>query len=101
MTNEEIQRIMEFIIQQQEQFAGNMEKAEGRMKQAEERMNRLEGAFVGLFNIVNETAKAQKELTETVSQLAEAQAHTDERLNIFINVVERYISEGRNGKSQG
>ena len=101
MTNEEIQRTMEFIIQRQEQFAENMDKAE-------HRMNRLEGAFVGLFNMVNETAKAQKELAEQVKALKESQARTDERLaetnerlNAFINVVERYISEGRDGSQPG
>jgi septal ring factor EnvC (AmiA/AmiB activator) len=90
MNNEEIEKMMEFIIKRQEGFAENMEKAEARM-------NRLEGAFVGVFNIVTENTKALKELTEKVNQLTEAQAHTDERLNIFITTIERYISERRNG----
>ncbi len=94
MTNEEIQKMMEFIIKRQENFAENMDKAETRM-------SRLEGAFVGVFNIVSETVKAQKELTETQKELAEAQKHTDERLSSLINTFERYLSERRNGKSQG
>lgn len=100
MTNDEIQKMMEFVIKQQESFAGNMEKAD-------ERMNRLEGAFVGLFNIVSETVKVQRDLlesqkmiAESQKELAESQKHTDERLNALINTVERYISEGRNGNSQ-
>lgn len=101
MTNEEMQRMMEMIINSQEVFAGNMEKAEARM-------SRLETAFVGLFNIVNETAKtqkelagSQKELAEAQKELAAAQRHTDERLNALINTVERFISEGRNGQPRG
>jgi hypothetical protein len=94
MTNEEIQRTMEFIIKQQESFAESMEKADGRM-------NRLESAFVTIFNMVTETAKAQKELTEKVNALAEAQANTDERLNILITTVERYFNDKRNGESRG
>ncbi len=97
MTNEEIQKVLEFVIKQQEGFAVNMEKADARM-------NRLEGAFVGVFNMVSETVKTQKELAESQKQLAgshqklvEAQARTDERLNVLINTVERYIV-GRNGK---
>ena len=93
MTNEEIQKTMDFIIKQQEHFAESMEKADSRM-------NRLESAFVTIFNMVTETAKAQKELTEKVSALAEAQASTDDRLNIFITTVERYISDRRNGESR-
>ena len=53
-------------------------------------------------------ASAQEQLTAQMHELTEAQkrtdaklAETDERLNIFINVVERYISERRNGQAQG
>jgi len=45
---------MEFIIKQQESFAESMELADGRM-------NALERAFVSIFSIVTETAKALKE----------------------------------------
>ena len=97
MTNEELQKRLEFIINQQESFAENMEKADARM-------TRLEGGFVGLFNVVNETVKVQKELAEVQKEMAEsqivlveAQTRTDERLNILIGTVERYI-EGRNGQ---
>lgn len=92
MTNEELRRLMEFIVKRQEGFAENMDKADVRM-------TRLEGAFVGLFNIVNETAKAQKEVSESQKSLVEVQRHTDERLNILINTVERYV-QGPNGRSQ-
>lgn len=108
MTNEEMQRMLEMIINRQEIFSDNMEKAEARM-------NRLESAFVGLFGIVTETVKAQKELTESQKELAASQKelvesqkelaeslkHTDERLSALINTVERYISDGRNGQSRG
>jgi phage-related minor tail protein len=43
------------------------------------------------------TVKVDK-LTDKVDGLAEAQAHTDEGLNNLIAVVDRYISEGREGK---
>ena len=99
MTNDEIQRTMEFIIKQQESFAESMEQADGRM-------NRLERAFIGIVEIVADTVKSLKELTGKVDSLAEkmdtlvdAQANTDDRLNIFITTVERYISNRRNGES--
>lgn len=92
MTNEEIQKLMEFVVQRQEVFAENMDKAEKRMSQ-------LERGFVSLFNLVNETAKIQKELAESQKELQVRQSHTDDRLSALINVVERFISEGRNGAS--
>jgi hypothetical protein len=45
-------------------------------------------------------AEAQKRIEEKLNALIEAQAESAERLNIFINVVERHISEGQNGKKQ-
>jgi len=38
-------------------------------------------------------------ISETVAQVSENGRATDERLNALINIVERQISEGRNGKS--
>lgn len=55
MSDEELRKMMEFIVKRQEVFADNMDKAEVRM-------NCLESAFVGLFNVVNETANNQKSL---------------------------------------
>jgi chromosome segregation ATPase len=37
-------------------------------------------------------------LTAKLQELAESQKKTEERLNVFIDVLERYIREGRNGK---
>jgi hypothetical protein len=96
MTNEEIQKVMEFIIKQQESFAEGMERMRESHERAEERTGKLETAFVSLFNIVADIAKAQKELTVKMTELAEAQAHTDQRLNVIIDIIE----QGRNGKSQ-
>lgn len=88
MTNEEIQKLMEFIIKQQESLAEAMTKAESRT-------SRLETATVNLYNTVTEIGKAQKDLTLKMAELAEAQAHTDQRLNVLIDIIE----QGRNGKS--
>ncbi|HWS54887.1 MAG TPA: hypothetical protein VN228_12200 [Pyrinomonadaceae bacterium] len=90
MTNEEIQRVMEFVVKQQESFADNMAKSE-------ERTANLERAFVGLFNLVTDIGKAQKALTERVAELAEAQAHTDRRVNALIDIIE---DQRRDGRSQ-
>ncbi|MCA1618053.1 MAG: hypothetical protein LC795_01815 [Acidobacteria bacterium] len=104
MTNEEIQRVMEFIIKQQESFAEGMERMRRSQEMAEERIGQLETAAVHLYNAatdlnntVNELGRAQTDLTVKMTELAEAQAHTDQRLNAIIDI----ISQGRDGKSQG
>jgi uncharacterized NAD-dependent epimerase/dehydratase family protein len=90
--------------------------------QAEKRISELEQALVAGVNLVNnlhermgELAKAQKELAEAQkkaeaemvefrAKIAESHARhneTNERLDIFIDVLERYITESRNGKPKG
>jgi ClpP class serine protease len=100
MTNEEIQRMMEFIIKQQESLSEKLERFSDKLEQTrelhEERLSQLERAAVNLYNTVDELGKAQRVLTVKMVELAEAQAHTDQRLNVLIDIIE----QGRNGKSQ-
>jgi septal ring factor EnvC (AmiA/AmiB activator) len=93
MTNEEIQRVIEFIVKQQEQFS---EKLEQMRELHEERINGVERAVVHLYNASTELAKAHTDLAVKMTELAEAQAHTDQRLNVIIDIIE----QGRDGKSQ-
>ena len=95
MTNEEIQKTMEFIIKRQEGFAENMEQLRESHAKGEARLSRLEAAFVNLYNTVAEIGKALKGLTEKVSELVVSQAHTDQRISILIDI----LNEGRNGKA--
>ncbi len=64
MTNEEIQKVMEFIVKQQESFAESMELMRDSHVRAEERISKLEMAFVGLSDIVTNMGKAQNELAD-------------------------------------
>lgn len=105
MSEEELQKKMEFIIEQQAQLVANQGKAN-------ERLTRLENVVVRLYEDteakLNALVDAQMRTEASVAALAEAQlrtdsklAETDERLNSLITVVERYVSERRNGQSQG
>jgi predicted nuclease with TOPRIM domain len=95
MTNEEIQKAMEFIIKQQESFADGMERMRRSQEMAEERISQLETAAIHLYNTAAGSNEAQQELTKKMAELAEAQAHTDQRLNVLIDIIER----GRGGQS--
>jgi ABC-type transporter Mla subunit MlaD len=104
MANEEMQRNMEFIVSQQAQFAADIQKLGGAQVEAEARMTRIEGAVVALVDLVGKLARSQDRTDSQLAELAAAQKRTDEalaetndRLNSFINFVERYISGRQNG----
>ena len=103
MANEEMQRTMGFVVNQQARFSEGMEQLRESHAQAEKRISNLETAFVGLAGIMTDIGKAQQALAERVTQLAadiaelrEAQAHTDQRVNALIDIIERW----RNGESK-
>jgi predicted nuclease with TOPRIM domain len=93
MSNEELRKIMEFIIQRQESFANGMERMRRSQEMAEERVSQLETAAIHLHNTAAELRQAQTELALKMSELAEAQAHTDRRLSALIDI----IAQGRGG----
>ena len=118
MSNEEFEKRfekkIEFLLDQQAQFATNMQKVDERVSKVEDLMGRLAVATTAGFKEliekvatvidaqirteenVSSLAQSVSSLAERMNELAEAQAHTDQRLNVIIDI----ISEGRNGKSQ-
>lgn len=117
MDNKNLEKKMEFIIEQQAQLVVNQEKADERMTRIEDIVGRLGNVTLnGFENVeakisalvdaqikteanIGKMAAAQEQMAEAQKQMAEAQTSTDERLNLLINVVERQISEGRNGNA--
>ncbi len=116
MTNEEFQKAMEFILQQEARSSAKIdalgEKVEALadvQKGADERWTRTEEGIRALLSIaeIHEREIANlgqtmndnsRKTDERIAALSENGRATDERLNALINVVERQISEGRNGK---
>lgn len=112
MTNEEkIQKQIEFLIGQQAQFASEIQQLREVQMTTENLLGRLAAATTAGFKELNEKVSAlvdsQIQTQDSLVKIAEAQIRTDEklaetneRLNTLIAVFERYMSEGRNGKSQ-
>jgi hypothetical protein len=99
MTGEEMERAIEFILQ-------NQATLEEHVKQAEERrelVNRNLSVQIAETNkIMQLHADTQtgfiKIVTKAIGDLVEAQRRTDDRIDRLAATVERFISEGRNGK---
>jgi hypothetical protein len=102
MTNEEMNKKMEFIVEHQAKFAAELEI----MREVQATDGKLlRNGLLAVVNVVGNLARTQMSTDDRISLLTEAQARTEEsikrlteRLNIFINVVEKYI--GGNGGSE-
>lgn len=116
MTNEELEKTMQFIVEQQAQFSANFQRMEEAREKDSPRIARLEESFqllvqlaeshderlVALAEAQLRTSEQIAAINERTAEINERTAETDERLNALIAVVERYISRrGENGSAQG
>ena len=106
MTPEEIDHTMQFILEQQAQFATDILQVRDVLGEQSRLLGTQSQAIVSLVGMIGELKDVQssheKRLTtlETaMAELAAAGRETQERLNAFIVFVERYIS-GRDGGKQ-
>ena len=115
MTPEQMEQKIEFIIEQQAQFTVDIQQLKELHAQAGTRTARLEEFLFQLAQSSDARTEAltqaqirtegsvsllsqnMVDLSQKMAELAEAQAHTEQRLNALIDIV----SEGRNGKSKG
>ena len=105
MTNEEMQRAMDFMVQQQAQASARMDSVGQKLEALAETQTRNAegiGALLALAEIHEREILANAQHISAVSRdvaaLGETTRATDERLNALINAVERQISNGRNAK---
>jgi hypothetical protein len=97
MSNEELEKKMEFILEQQAQFTANLQTHDERFAQLENIVNRLAAATLEGFKDVNAKIDA---LVDSHIRLSEAQALTQESLRNLITVVDRYFSERNGGREK-
>jgi hypothetical protein len=103
MNDDEMNKKMEFIVEQRAKFAAEIEimrevqAAESQLRNEQNR--RLSDGLIGLVDIVGSLTRAQisaegriDSLAENLKRLSEAQTQTEASLKILINVVERNIS---------
>jgi ABC-type transporter Mla subunit MlaD len=103
MTDEEMNKKMEFIVEHQAKFAAELEMLRD-VHTVD--IRRLTDGVLSILDVIGTLVRAQVRTDESINRLTEALKRTDERLvrtderlaqtdgrlNIFINVVERYIS---------
>ena len=101
MTNEEMQKTMQFIVEQQAQFTVDMQKLKESQVKTDETVGQLTGVVA---HLAAETRAGFKELRGSISALVDAQIRneenikkTDEAVRNLTAVVDRYFRE-RNGQ---
>ena len=119
MTDEQFEKRMDFIVEQQAQFAAaiqKLEEAQVRREQSEartdERIQVLATVSLSFANhletlahhveeidrrlesFISETNTSFQATDEKIRKLAESQTHTDQRLDALIEIVRRQIERG-------
>jgi septal ring factor EnvC (AmiA/AmiB activator) len=92
MTSEEMERTIQFILEQQAQLTATVGRLSERVDQIAVKVDRNADGIASLLAIAEIHDRE-------IRAVDERQRATDERLNALINTVERYINEGREGKS--
>ena len=101
MTNEDRQRTMDFILQQQAQFAASIQRLEEERVRDRPRQKELEKSFQTVVHLLQiqesrldrseiDTAAVERRtsaLEASMTALAKAQAHADDRLSALIDIV--------------
>ena len=103
MTNDKFERHMQFIVEQQAQFAFDIQQLKEVQAELTTKHNHLTEALTTVVGMVGKLTQAQNRTDEKLAQaqdrtdeklleLTNKQAETDDRLNTLIGVVERYFS---------
>jgi hypothetical protein len=102
MNNEEFDRKMAFIVEQQAQFASDIQLLQASQGQLQEVVGQMGEVVTRLANV---THVGFTEVNAKINALVDAQIRTEEslirtdaNLRDFIAVVDRRFSEGKNGK---
>jgi multidrug efflux pump subunit AcrA (membrane-fusion protein) len=104
MSNEEFERYKNFILEQQAQSAVKIAQVEDSLNRMAENVKQLaENTTLlaqGTLARFESTDKRIDDVEERISALVDSQIRTEESLRNLIAVVNRYFSEGRNGKPE-
>ena len=103
MNNEDLQRKMAFIIEQQAQFASDIQRLEESQARTDQVVAQTGEIVARLANV---TLEGFKDVNAKIDALVDSQirtdenvSRTDETLRNLIALVDRYFTEGRNGRS--
>jgi uncharacterized protein involved in exopolysaccharide biosynthesis len=102
MTGEEMERALEFLLQSQANYDARLGQTNARLEQTNKQLEQTNQQIAETSRQLQAYAETQTEfiqiVTTSISRLAEAQTRSDERLDNLTALVERFISQGKDGK---
>ncbi|MGE3844182.1 MAG: hypothetical protein AB7I50_21625 [Vicinamibacterales bacterium] len=112
MSPDEVQRTMQFLLNQQAQTAAKLDRLDDTVEKLSKKTDRVIDAVMGLTGVVGNLAAQQERTGEQVRQLAEHQERTDRQLrelathqertesnlNALIAMFERHLREDQGGQ---
>ena len=104
MADDKMERTMQFIIEQQAQntvaigqLTEKVDKLTEKVDKLSDKVDRTADSVAALLTIAEIHEREITAVSEAQTRTDEQRAETDKRLNALIKIVERYISERRNG----
>jgi hypothetical protein len=94
MTYEEMQKTMQFIVEQQAQFTVDIQQLKESQVKTDENVSQLTGVVA---HLAAETRAGFEELRGSIAALVDAQMQNEENIKNLTAVVDRYFRE-RNGQ---
>ena len=100
MSEDAIQRTVDFMLEQQAQFAADIQilketqsADQTRLQKVEERLEQIQQSLTKMVKVLEKLTTLQEQAVANVSALPPIIAETDERVNTLITIFERYLSE--------
>ncbi|HEV2426457.1 MAG TPA: hypothetical protein VGZ29_16650 [Terriglobia bacterium] len=87
----DIEKTMQFILETQARLEAVAGQHEERLTRIETAVSDLATQVAGVTDLVGRLAQAELRLVERMDQLAASQAHTDQRLDILVDVVDKLM----------
>ena len=96
MSNEEVESKMAFIVEQQAQFASDIQRLEESQARTDQVVAQTGEIVARLANV---THVGFTDVNAKINALVDSQMRTDENVRSLVAVIDRYFSEGRDGNS--
>lgn len=93
------QKKFDFILEQQAQLTATVGRLAEKTDRISDKVDRTAGSITSLLAAAEIQAGEINALFESLKTVDDRTRRTDERLDVLVGVVERIITEGRNGQA--